>query len=92
MEPKQILKEKLLEQKALKTFANSDAGEQLRDRLADNLAATVQNLAHYRIMSHAELMANCAKIEAVLEIATILNAAETRVKNLEEEIAEDTND
>lgn len=90
MELQKTIKERLLEQKVLKIYSESDAGEQLKDKLADTIANAVRDLMMYRTMQHAELISHCARIEAALELGQMLKDADTKVRNLEEELEEET--
>lgn len=89
MELQKTLKEILLEKKVLKIYAESEAGEQLKDKIAEEITEAVYSLMKYRDMDRDQLVSYCARIESYFSVGRLLRDAPTQVKNLEQDVLEE---
>ena len=92
-ELKEQLKQRLAEQHALKVFYESTAGGVLKRELVDAIASCVYTLrGMYKTASHQEIVAQIAKIDAILMVLDTLKTAKSDEESLTEELDENTDE
>lgn len=85
---------KLKKYKEIALLSQQEGGKQLISLLTSDIITAIDTLSHYRVLTHPELVAQCARLTERLDLYRLLTSAKKNVQIIDNilktEFSEDT--
>lgn len=89
MDNTEKLEDKKEEEKKLKKYKNiasllrHDGGKELVSLLTKDIITSIDSLSHYRVLTHPEIVAQCARLTERLDLYRLLTSAKKNAEIVE---------